>query len=59
MDIEISISNLERVIENINQEVIRQGHIIDILVRQNQELANVLKANNINPLSGNEKPPHY
>lgn len=59
IDIEIAVANLQKTIDELNEVVIRQGREIDLLVKENKLLADMLKEENIKPLQEETPPPHY
>lgn len=58
-DLEIYAANLDRMVEELNEEVLRQSKIIEKLCRQNEILMNALKDSVVKPLSEETRPPHY
>ena len=59
MDIEMAITNQDKIIEDLNQVVILQGKQIDNLLRQNQYLLSVLENDTVKPQGEEVPPPHY
>ena len=59
IDIEMSLSELLKIVEDLNQEIIRQSKIITRLEKENKMLIESLKENPIKPLSEETPPPHY
>ena len=61
VDIEMAISNLERVVEDLNDVIIKQGKDIAFLQKQNHFLIEALRntANTVKPLEEETPPPHY
>lgn len=57
--IETALSNLEKVVDELNAVIIEQGRKIDVLNKQNQFLLNVLNEDVVKPLSEETPPPHY
>ena len=57
-EIEMAIANLERVVEELNTESIRQARIIERLERENKQLKETI-GGNVKPLSEETPPPHY
>ena len=57
-EIEMAIANLERVVEELNTECIRQARIIERLERDNKQLKETI-GGNVKPLSEETPPPHY
>ncbi len=59
IDIEINLSNQEKMLDELNSVVIEQGKTIDLLRRQNKFLLEALKEDAVKPLSEETPPPHY
>ncbi|MBO5996943.1 MAG: SlyX family protein [Alphaproteobacteria bacterium] len=57
-EIEMAIANLERTVEELNAETIRQSRIIEKLERENKEIKKTI-GGNVKPLSEETPPPHY
>ncbi len=59
IDIEMAIANLQRVVDDLNDVVIKQGKAIDLLQKENKVLASMVNSDNVKPLSEETPPPHY
>lgn len=61
MDIEMAISNLERMVEDLNEVIIRQGKDIAFLQKQNHYLTEALRNTQsaVKPEEEETPPPHY
>ena len=59
IDIEVAITNQDKVIEDLNQVVILQGKQIDNLLRQNQYLLSIVENDTVKPQNEEPPPPHY
>ena len=59
IDIEMAIANLQRVVDDLNDVVIKQGKTIDLLQKENKVLASMVNNENVKPLSEETPPPHY
>lgn len=60
MEIEMTIANQEKVIDELNEVVIEQSKMIDKLLKQNLFLADLIKnEEGVKPLSEETPPPHY
>lgn len=61
IDIEMSLSNLERIVEDLNEVIIKQGKDIAFLQKQNHYLIEALRntSSEIKPLEEETPPPHY
>lgn len=58
-EIEIHLANLEKMMDEMNDELLRQSKIIDMLIKQNKMLIEAVKDNPVKPLSEETPPPHY
>lgn len=59
IDIEMAVTNLQRMIDDLNDVVIQQGKTIDLLIKEHKILASMLNDENVKPLSEETPPPHY
>lgn len=59
INIEIAISDLQKTVDELNEVIIRQGNLIDKLIKENRLLATMIKDNTVKPLSEETPPPHY
>ena len=59
IDIEIAIANLQKTVDDLNEVVIKQGNLIDKLLKENRLLVAMIKDNAVKPLSEETPPPHY
>lgn len=57
-ELEILYAELEKVVEDLNLESIRQNRIIEQLLKENKSLKESIDSN-IKPLSEETPPPHY
>ena len=57
-EIEMAIANLERMVDELNIEAIRQSRIIERLEKENKEIKETI-GGNVKPLSEETPPPHY
>ncbi len=57
-EIEMALANLERTVEELNSECIRQSRIVERLERENKALKETI-GGNVKPLSEETPPPHY
>lgn len=57
-ELELTVMDLERFLEDLNTEFIRQTKVIERLERENRALKESLE-NNIKLLSEESAPPHY
>lgn len=58
-DLEFYLANQDKMLEELNQEVLRQSRIIDKLLQQNKIFMDSLKDSIVKPLSEETPPPHY
>lgn len=59
VNIEMSIAEHEKMLEELNQVIIEQGHLIDKLCKQNQYLMNMADNDAVKPQNEETPPPHY
>ncbi len=61
IDIEIALSNLERMVDDLNEVIIQQSKDITLLQKQNHYLIEALRnaQNVVKPLEEETPPPHY
>lgn len=61
IDIEVALANLERVVEDLNEVIIKQGKDIAFLQKQNHYLTEAIRntSNIVKPLEEETPPPHY
>lgn len=61
IDIEMALSNLERMVDDLNEVIIRQGKDIAFLQKQNHYLTEALRNTQsaVKPLEEETPPPHY
>lgn len=59
INIEMALTRLECIVEDLNQVIIEQGKQIDRLGKQNKCLMNMATNDGVKPLSEETPPPHY
>lgn len=59
IDIEMAVTNLQRMVDDLNDVVIKQGKTIDLLIKEHKVLVSMLNDENVKPLSEETPPPHY
>ena len=59
IDIEMSLANQEKSLDDLNEVVIKQGKVIDLLLRQNKVLLEAMAQDTVKPQSEETPPPHY
>ncbi len=59
MNIEMTLDNQQRAIDDLSEMLIKQGKFIDWLIKQNEWLKNNLGQDVVKPLEDETPPPHY
>lgn len=59
IEIEMALANQEKTIDDLNEVVIKQGKIIDELVKQTRLIKDSMPQDFVKPLSEETPPPHY
>ncbi|MBR2137343.1 MAG: SlyX family protein [Alphaproteobacteria bacterium] len=59
IDVEMALDNQAKVIDDLNEMVIKQGKLIDTLIKQQEYLKNILSTDVVRPQSEETPPPHY
>lgn len=59
MDIEMAIANQQKALDDLSDVVIKQGKVIDELLRQNETLRGLISQDVVKPLDEETPPPHY
>ena len=59
INIEMAIANLQKTVDELNEVVINQGHLIDKLHKENKVLAGMIDDDTVKSLSEETPPPHY
>ena len=59
IDIEMTLDNQQRAIDDLSEMLIKQGKIIEHLQKQNEWLKNNLNQDVVKPLDEETPPPHY
>lgn len=59
VDIEMTLDNQQRAIDDLSEMLIKQGKIIEHLQKQNEWLKNNLNQDVVKPLDEETPPPHY
>ncbi len=57
--IETALANQEKIVDDLNEVIIKQGKIIDELVKQTRLIKDSLPQDFVKPLSEETPPPHY
>ncbi len=58
-EIEIVLTNQEKMLDDLNEVVIRQEKTIDVLVKQIKQLKESMPQDFVKPASEETPPPHY
>ena len=58
-NLEMYVANQEKMMDELNSELIRLSKLTDKLVAQNKVLMEALKESPVKPLSEETHPPHY
>ena len=56
--IECAIANMQRILDDLNEEFVRQAKLLEKIQIENKALRESLE-NNVKPLSEETPPPHY
>ncbi len=59
INIEMALDNQAKSLDDLSDVVIKQGKMIDMLIKQNELLKNLLNQDIVKPLSEETPPPHY
>lgn len=59
IDIETDLTHVERIIDDLNEVIIRHEKEIEALKKENMLLKNLLERDTVKPLSEETPPPHY
>jgi len=59
VDIEMTLDEHQKALDDLSDMVVRQGKLIDTLFKQNQMLRNMLEQDVVKPLEEETPPPHY
>lgn len=59
IDLEMAIDNQAREIDDLNDVVIKQGKLIDLLLKQQEYLKSILSTDIVKPQNEETPPPHY
>lgn len=58
-DIEMALDNQQKAIDDLSEMVIKQGKLIDYLLKQNEALRSAVDQDVVKPQSEETPPPHY
>ncbi|MBP1532081.1 MAG: SlyX family protein [Alphaproteobacteria bacterium] len=59
IDIEMALDNQQKAIDDLSEVVIKQGKLIDTLIKQNEAFKSMLSQDVVKPLAEETPPPHY
>lgn len=59
IEIESALANLEKVMDELNEVVIKQAKELDFLKKSNKYITQLVEAEVVKPLSEETPPPHY
>ena len=59
VDIELAITEQQRVLDDLNEVIIAQGRQIDFLKKENKLLKQMIEREAVKPLDEETPPPHY
>ena len=58
-DIEMALDNQQKAVDDLSEMVIKQGKLIDYLLKQNEALRSAVDQDVVKPQSEETPPPHY
>ena len=59
IDIEMALDNQQKAVDDLSEMVIKQGKLIDYLMKQNEALKSEISQDVVKPQSEEPPPPHY
>lgn len=59
IDIEMALDNQQKAVDDLSEMVIKQGKLIDYLLKQNEALKSAMSQDTVKPQSEETPPPHY
>lgn len=59
IEIESALANLEKVVDELNEVVIKQAKELDFLKKSNKYITQLVEVEVVKPLSEETPPPHY
>lgn len=59
IDIEMALDNQQKAIDDLSDMVVKQGKLIDYLLKQNEALKSAVEQDVVKPQSEETPPPHY
>ncbi len=59
IDIEMALDNQQKAIDDLSDMVVKQGKLLDYLLKQNEALKSAVEQDVVKPQSEETPPPHY
>ena len=59
INIEMALDNQQKAVDDLSEMVIKQGKLIDYLLKQNEALKSAMSQDTVKPQSEETPPPHY
>lgn len=59
IEIESALANLEKIVDELNDVIVRQDKEIEALKKSNKYISELVEAEIVKPLSEETPPPHY
>lgn len=59
IDIEMALDNQQKAIDDLSDMVVKQGKLLDYLLKQNEALKSAVEQDVVKPQSEETQPPHY
>ncbi len=59
MNIEMMLTEQQRMLDDLNDVIIKQGKEIDVLKKENALLKTLIERETVKPISEETPPPHY
>ncbi|MBR1600620.1 MAG: SlyX family protein [Alphaproteobacteria bacterium] len=59
INIEMALDNQQKSIDDLSEVVIKQGKLLDYLLKQNEALKSIMEQDVVKPQSEETPPPHY
>lgn len=59
IDIEMALDNQQKAVEDLSDMVVKQGKLLDYLLKQNEAMKSLLEHDVVKPQNEEVPPPHY
>lgn len=59
IDIEMALDNQQKAIDDLSEMIIKQGKLLDYLIKQQEALKSAVSQDVVKPQSEEVAPPHY